>query len=608
LQASVFGAGVCNLFAFNSVFRRVSTGCFRPPHIVAVHIEPFAFGRKSIFPAVWTDYGSDMQQRVTKIDPRDNVIVALAPLSKGEVIDCAGEKNELVSDVPAKHKFAEIELPPGREIIMYGVLIGRAVSLIRRGEALTTKNVRHDALPFHSATGHYVWNAPDVTRWRERTFLGYRREDGQVGTRNYWLIVPLVFCENRNLSVIKQAFEEELGYAPPPKYRRFVNQLAKLYEAGQVEKIPGAKFEVGQETGSTRKLLPNVDGIKFLVHEGGCGGTHEDSQNLCGLLAGYIHHPNVAGATVLSLGCQHAQIPILLDELKKRGGNSKKPLYIFEQQKSTSESNLISDCIRSTFSGLVEANRAARTPAALSELCVGLKCGGSDGFSGISANPALGHVADLLSTLGGRTILSEFPELCGVEQNLVDRCVSKEVADRFSHLMNEYAERAKAVRSGFEMNPSPGNIRDGLLTDAMKSAGAARKGGLSPVTAVLDYPEYSSRQGLNLQCTPGNDVECVTAQVGAGANVVLFTTGLGTPTGNPITPVIKVSTNTELATRMADIIDIDTGGIIRGERTIEQMGDELLEQVLRIASGEIHTRAEVLRQDDFIPWKRGVSL
>jgi len=220
----------------------------------------------------------------------------------------------------------------------------------------------------------------------------------------------------------------------------------------------------------------------------------------------------------------------------------------------------------------------------------------------------LGQVADLLSTLGGRTILSEFPELCGVEQNLVYRCVSKEVADRFSHLMNEYAERAKAVRSGFEMNPSPGNIRDGLLTDAMKSAGAARKGGLSPVTAVLDYPEYSSRQGLNLQCTPGNDVECVTAQVGAGANVVLFTTGLGTPTGNPITPVIKVSTNTELATRMADIIDIDTGGIIRGERTIEQMGDELLEQVLRIASGEIHTRAEVLRQDDFIPWKRGVSL
>jgi altronate hydrolase len=510
--------------------------------------------------------------------------------------------------VAAKHKFAEVELPPGHEIIMYGVLIGRTVLRIQKGEALTTRNVRHDALPFHDAEGTYVWNAPEVSHWRERTFLGYHREDGQVGTRNYWLIVPLVFCENRNLSVIKQAFEEELGYAPPPKYRRFVNQLAKLYEQGKATEISGAKFQTEQDPGISRRLLPNVDGIKFLTHQGGCGGTREDSNNLCGLLAGYVHHPNVAGATVLSLGCQHAQIPILLEAIKQRDPDFNKPLYVFEQQKSTSESDLISDCIRSTFRGLVEANRAERRPAALSELCVGLKCGGSDGFSGISANPALGHVADILAALGGRTILSEFPELCGVEQNLVDRCVSKEVANRFSHLMNEYAARAKAVRSGFEMNPSPGNIRDGLLTDAMKSAGAGRKGGTSPVTAVLDYPEYSNRQGLNLQCTPGNDVECVTAQVGAGANVVLFTTGLGTPTGNPVAPVVKVSTNTELATRMADIIDIDTGAIIRGDKTVEQMGEEILEQVVRIASGDAHTRAEELRQDDFIPWKRGVSL
>jgi len=164
------------------------------------------------------------------------------------------------------------------------------------------------------------------------------------------------------------------------------------------------------------------------------------------------------------------------------------------------------------------------------------------------------------------------------------------------------------VRSGFDMNPSPGNIRDGLVTDAMKSAGAAKKGGTSPVTAVLDYPEYSTEPGLNLQCTPGSDVECVSAQVGAGANVVLFTTGLGTPTGNPIAPVIKISTNSDLARRMGDIIDVDTGGIISGERTIEEMGEEILEFVIRVASGEIKTKAERLAQDDFIPWKRGVSL
>src|SRR5215510_14230227 len=174
--------------------------------------------------------------------------------------------------------------------------------------------------------------------------------------------------------------------------------------------------------------------------------------------------------------------------------------------------------------------------------------------------------------------------------------------------MKSYDARAKAVGSGFEMNPSPGNIRDGLLTDGMKSAGAARKGGNSPVTAVLDYPEYATEAGLNLQCTPGNDVECVTAQVGAGANVVLFTTGLGTPTGNPIAPVLKIATNSSLAKRMPDIIDVDAGGIITSETTIEEMGQAILERVIQIVSGEVKTKAEVLGQNDFIPWKRGVSL
>src|SRR5260221_6243476 len=174
--------------------------------------------------------------------------------------------------------------------------------------------------------------------------------------------------------------------------------------------------------------------------------------------------------------------------------------------------------------------------------------------------------------------------------------------------MRSYGARAKAVRSGFEMNPSPGNIRDGLITDAMKSAGAAKKGGTAPVAAVLDYPEYSTEPGLNLQCTPGNDVECVTAQVGAGANVVLFTTGLGTPTGNPIAPVVKLSTNSLLGQKMPDIIDIDAGGIISGEITIDQMGENILERVIQVASGELRTKAELLGQNDFIPWKRGVSL
>jgi len=175
-------------------------------------------------------------------------------------------------------------------------------------------------------------------------------------------------------------------------------------------------------------------------------------------------------------------------------------------------------------------------------------------------------------------------------------------------LMNAYSARAQAVGSGFEANPSPGNIRDGLLTDAMKSAGAARKGGTSPITDVLDYPEYVTEPGLNLLCTPGNDVEAVSAQVGGGANIVLFTTGLGTPTGNAIAPVVKISTNSELATRMTDIIDLDTGAIVRGESTVEQMGERVLELTVRVASGEVLAKAETNHQDDFIPWKRGVSL
>jgi altronate hydrolase len=237
-----------------------------------------------------------------------------------------------------------------------------------------------------------------------------------------------------------------------------------------------------------------------------------------------------------------------------------------------------------------------------------LKCGGSDGFSGISANPAIGHVSDVVTALGGKTILAEFPELCGVEQALINRCVSDEVADRFIQLMRDYAERARAVRAGFDMNPSPGNIKDGLITDAMKSAGAAKKGGTAPISGVLDYPEYATQPGLNLLRTPGSDVEAVTAQVGAGANIVLFTTGLGTPTGNAIAPVVKISSNTPLAQRMSDAIDIDTGGIITGEQSVEEAGEAILEFVLKVASGEVKTKAELLGQDDFIPWKRGVSL
>lgn len=549
-----------------------------------------------------------MHNSVLKIDPKDNVLIALTDLHKGERITYSDNIYILTSDVPAKHKFGTQNLSAGDDVVMYGVLVGKARHPIQAGEVLTTRNVRHEASRYSESSRRYEWIPPDVSRWQQRTFFGYHRPDGQVGTRNYWLVVPLVFCENRNIAVLKQAFQEELGFAQPNIYRQQVAVLARLYTEGKTKTIETQALEPKSYSPTRPKVLGNVDGIKFLMHEGGCGGTREDANNLCGLLAGYIHHPNVAGATVLSLGCQNSQVAILQEQIARRNPHFSKPMFVFEQQQSGSEFKMLSEAIRSTFVGLIEANRSQRAPAPLSHLCVGLKCGGSDGFSGVSANPAAGWVSDALAALGGRSMLSEFPELCGVEQELVDRCIGKAVADRFIQLMRDYASRAKAVGSGFDMNPSPGNIRDGLVTDAMKSAGAVRKGGCSPVTAVLDYPEYSTAPGLNLQCTPGNDVECVTAQVGAGANLILFTTGLGTPTGNPIAPVLKVSTNSPLAQRMQDIIDIDTGAVISGESTIEEIGDALLERLVEVASGQVRTKAELLGQDDFIPWKRGVSL
>lgn len=548
-----------------------------------------------------------MSNKYLKIHPADNVLVALTTLGAGEKISFNGTTVQLVDEVPAKHKFVLQTMEPEDEIIMYGVLVGKAMKKIPAGGAIGTHNVKHESAPFSGKSETFNWKAPDVTAWKQKTFLGYPRNDGQVGTANYWLVIPLVFCENRNVNMIRQAFEEELGFAKPQAYKRYVHDMVALYKEGKVAQIEQLGFERNEDPGKSR-LFKNIDGIKFLTHEGGCGGTRQDAEALCALLAGYIHNPNVAGATVLSLGCQNAQADILRSKLKAINPSFSKPLIILEQQKEGTEQELLALAIRKTFLGLVEANKQERTPAPLSKLVVGLECGGSDGFSGISANPAIGHTSDMIAALGGTSVLSEFPELCGVEQELINRCVDDKTANRFVELMRAYEKAALAVGSGFDMNPSPGNIKDGLITDAMKSAGAAKKGGTSPVTDVLDYGEYIKKPGLNLLCTPGNDVESTTALAGAGCNIMLFTTGLGTPTGNPIAPVVKISSNTKLAERMPDIIDVDSGTVIAGQKTIEQVGEQILDFIIDVASGKVKTKATQLHQDDFIPWKRGVSL
>ncbi|MFM6975445.1 MAG: UxaA family hydrolase [Sphingobacteriaceae bacterium] len=547
-----------------------------------------------------------MKQQVLKVHPQDNVLVALCDLSAGQTVNYQGIDYKLLEDIPAKHKFYTTDLDTGAEVLMYGTLVGKAQFAIKAGSRMNTDNLKHAAAPYEYRSYHYQWQAPDISRFAGRTFMGYHRSDGKVGTANYWLFIPTVFCENRNLDVIREALHNELGYAVTAKYKTYTRQLVEAYQHGEDISQLSLHAPLSGDTGD--RLFKNIDGIKFLNHQGGCGGIRQDAAVLSKLLAAYADHPNVAGITLLSLGCQNLQIEDFQKDLKARNPKFDKPLFIFEQQQSQSEENMIAEAIKKTFEGLVEANKIERRPAPLSKLNIGVKCGGSDGFSGISANPAVGYCSDLLVALGGTVLLAEFPELCGAEQNLIDRTKDEAAAKKFIKLMGAYSQAAENAGSGFHMNPSPGNIKDGLITDAIKSNGAAKKGGTSPIEDVLDYTEPATKPGLNLVCTPGNDVEATTGKAASGATLILFTTGLGTPTGNPVCPVIKVATNNVLTKRMGDIIDINTGPIIEGEKTIEQMGEDILEYCILAASGNVIPKAVLLNQDDFIPWKRGVSL
>lgn len=548
-----------------------------------------------------------MSSTFLQINPTDNLLVALQDLKKGTIIKHADNEITLQDDIAAKHKFTTEAIPKDGNAYMYGVLVGHASQDIPKGGLIHTFNLHHASQDFVGKQKDYTWNSPDVTKFQNRTFNGYHRADGQVGTQNYWLVIPLVFCENRNIELLKNAFVQGLGFQKNDSITDQVIRLKNQYESGEQLRLGASTTEA---IIAKSPLFPNVDGIKFLTHESGCGENKDDSMNLCALLAGYCVNPNVGGISILSLGCQHSQIEVFKEKLKEKDSNFSKPIHFFEQQQDEGSGvdNLLNEVVLKTFEGLIEINKIDRKPAPLSALRIGVKCGGSDGFSGISANPAIGHTADLLVGLGGTVMIAEFPELCGVEQELQNRSVNAEVADNFGKMMREYAKRAAAVGAGFDMNPSPGNIKDGLITDAIKSAGAAKKAGSSPIVDALGYGQYATQTGLNLVCTPGNDVLATTGMAGAGATIQLFTTGLGTPTGNPISPMVKLSTNTRLAEKLPEIIDIDCGPIIRGEKTVEEMGDEVLEYIIQLASGEITTKAMDLGQDDFMFWRRGVSL
>jgi len=533
-------------------------------------------------------------RKYIKVHKGDNVAVALVDLKPKEIIKLNFSEFALIDFVKQKHKFTLEDLQKGDKIVMYGFIVGEVQNDLKKGSLISTSNTKHFKSDVNKTNPKKGWNAPDISAFKHLTFDGYHRNDGQVGTQNVWLFFPLVFCENRNIEILKDVFEIELLLKKQSKYQ----VLLRAALSGKTEKLEEEEVE---------PYFDNIE-VKFITHQGGCGGIRQDSQTLAKLLAGYINNPNVAGATVLSLGCQNLQIDLFKSALNDINPTLDKPVLFFEQQQMGTVDEMLSKIIKSSIAQIKIANEIKRSPAPLSYLNIGLECGGSDGFSGISANPLLGEVSDILVSLGAKVMLSEFPELCGVEQDIVDRCESELIVDKFIKLMNDFEQSAINAGSGFDMNPSPGNIKDGLITDAMKSAGAARKGGTSLVKDVLDYAEYIKKDGLTLLCTPGNDVESTTAMAGSGANIILFTTGLGTPTGNPITPVIKVSSNSKLAQSMPDIIDFNSGKIITGEKTLEESTIDLLNFIINVASGKVVTKASILNQNDFIPWKRGVSL
>jgi len=531
-------------------------------------------------------------QKILCIHPDDSMLVALSDLATGEVVKWEKESILISTPVKAKHKFARRAFAEGELLTLYGVPVGKATQPIRRGEAVTTENLQHYAADVElGASTPYHWTAPEVDRFDGATFPGVVRADGRVGTANYWLIFPLVFCENRNVEHLRNALEGPLGYSN--------SDLASLTLSLLGEDMAAPK--------PVTRPFPNLDGVRIITHAGGCGGTRADARSLCKILAAYADHPNVAGVTVFSLGCQNAQIKMFEEALAKQNPNYSKPCLIYEQQKWESEQAMMKAVLQDTLTHLKQANNIVRQPVPLSHLKIGVKCGASDGFSGLSANPAMGLVSDMVVALGGSSILAEFPELCGAEASLIERCENDDDKRRFLGMMRDFEERAASVGAHLADNPSPGNIRDGLITDAMKSAGAAKKGGTSPIVSVLDYGEQIAKPGLSLLCTPGGDVESVSGIVASGANVVLFSTGLGTPTGNPIVPVLKISSNSRVATKLADLIDFDCGPVIDGA-PLADIADQLLHMVVDTAGGQYQTKADRLQQYDFIFWKRDVSL
>lgn len=474
-------------------------------------------------------------KKYLKINENDNVIVALTDLMKDDIITVDNNEITIGEEVKRGHKVAIRDIQENENIIKYGFPIGHAVKNIRKGETVHTSNAKTNLEGLQEYSFNQKLNK-NLFKNRDLTFNGYKREDGNVGIRNELWIVPTVGCVNGTADKIIERFKEKAG---------------TLF----------------------------VDNIEVFKHNYGCSQLGEDHANTRTILGDVVKHPNAGGVLVLGLGCENN----VMQDFKKSLGdfNKKRVRFLVAQE--------VSDEIEEGANLLLELHENMkndkREPVSLSKLKIGLKCGGSDGFSGITANPLLGKFSDFLVAQGGTTILTEVPEMFGAENLLMDRAIDKEVFDKTVHLINDFKEYFIKYDQPIYENPSPGNKAGGITTLEDKSLGCTQKAGTETVVDVLKYGEVLKKNGLNLLSAPGNDLIASTALGAAGCQLVLFTTGRGTPFGSFV-PTIKVSTNTQLFKLKPHWIDFNAGELVQ-DVTMEDLLEDFIKYIINVSSGQL---------------------
>lgn len=494
--------------------------------------------------------------KVLVINPSDSVAVAIERIKEGEALEVGASSIIALEDVERGHKIAIKDIKKGENVIKYGFPIGHATKDIRAGEWVHTHNLKTNL----GEILEYEYHPQKIeSRYErcDRTFMGYRRKDGKVGVRNEIWIIPTVSCVNRNAELIAIRGKERYGNAS------------------------------------------GINGIYEFKHPYGCSQLGSDHKNTQKILADLVNHPNAGGVLVLGLGCENNNV----EEFKKVLGHYDPERVKFLVAQEVGDE--IEEGAR-LIGELVEyASQFKREECPVSELVVGLKCGGSDGFSGITANPLVGVFSDKLIACGGSTVLTEVPEMFGAETILMDRAKDREVFEKIVKLINDFKEYFMSYNQPVYENPSPGNKKGGITTLEEKSLGCTQKGGTSQVVDVLGYGEVVKEKGLNLLCGPGNDMVASTVLAAAGCQIILFTTGRGTPLGTAV-PTVKIATNSEIYRKKPHWMDFDAGKVLEGE-AMEELAEELMDYVIRVTSG-MPTKAEALGFREIAIFKNGVTL